>query len=200
MKKLALLAILVVSLLSCKAQATPELTATPVPTATQLASTPETVADESSPEPIIRDIPLTIVEVEELAGFDVREPTYLPKGVSFEYATYEQPGFPGVNLQYKFTHEQYGDMGHFFLISQQQKSEAPPDAVSCGESTEGCEIIQIGDMTVVYNEYKQPEGHAATEGFAWYTDGVFFRLHRMAGEPNKVYKEELLKVVKSMLP
>lgn len=197
MKKLALLAILVVSLLSCKAQAVPQPTNTPVPTASQPASTP--AIDASSPEPIIRDVPLTIAEVEKLAGFDVREPTYLPKGVSFEYATYEQPGFPGVNLQYKFIHEKYGDMGHFFFISQQQKSEAPPDAVSCGESTEGCEILQIGDVTVVYNEYKQPEGHVATEGFAWYIDGIFFQLHRMAGEPDKVYKDELLKVVESML-
>ena len=133
-----------------------------------------------------------------MAGFDIREPTYLPKGVSFEYATYEQPGFPGVNLQFKLTHEKYGDMGHFFFIGQELKPEAPPDAVSCGESTDGCEIIQVGDVTVVYHVYPQPDGHVATEGFAWYVGGFFFRLHRMAGEPNKVYRDELLKVVESM--
>jgi len=35
-------------------------------------------------------------------------------------------------------------------------------------------------------------------GLDWFNDGVAFRLLRTAGEPNKVYKDELMKVVDSM--
>ncbi len=164
--------------------------------ASQLTSTPQPGA---LPEQISGNDSLTIAEAEKLAGFEIREPTYLPKGVSFEYATYEIPGFPGVTLQFKLVHEQYGDVGRFFLISQEQQAEPPAEANSCGQAVEGCEILQVNGVPVVYHLYTSSSGNGAnTEGFAWYRDGFFFRLHRMAGEPNKVYKEELLKVVESI--
>lgn len=43
-----------------------------------------------------------------------------------------------------------------------------------------------------------PRTLADVEQLEWFTDGFSFRLHRMAGEPNKIYREELLKVVSSL--
>lgn len=137
--------------------------------------------------------PLTIAEVEGLAGFDIREPAYLPAGVSFDFATYQDSPTPIAILHFKIVHETYGDMGSFFQITQEPKTDAPPDTISCGKTVEGCEVLSMGDMQVVY--HLNPAG---PEGLDWYEDGFAFRLLRTAGEPNKVYKEELVHVVASM--
>jgi hypothetical protein len=143
--------------------------------------------------PIPTDVPHTIAEIEELAGFDVREPAYFPTGVSFDFASYQKTPSPNVVLHFKLVHETYGDMGAFFQIMQEPQIEAPPDTISCGEIPEGCEVLQIGAIPVVY--HLNPAG---TEGLDWYTAGFLFRLLRTAGEPNKIYKDELIKVVGSM--
>jgi hypothetical protein len=44
--------------------------------------------------PLATDGQYTIAEVEGLAGFDVKEPTYLPEGVSFDHATYQTSPSP----------------------------------------------------------------------------------------------------------
>jgi hypothetical protein len=98
-----------------------------------------------------------------------------------------------VILQFKIVHETYGDMGNFFQIMQEKQSEAPPDVLSCGEKTEVCEVLQINGVTVIYHQVS-----AGPEGLDWYADGFVFRLLRTAGEPNKGYKDELIKVVESM--
>lgn len=138
--------------------------------------------------------PQSIAEAENLAGFDVKEPAYLPQGVSFVSATYQTTPNPNVTQQFKIVHDEYGDMGNFFQIMQEIQSEAPPDVLSCGENTEGCEVLQINNVPVVYHQ--NPSG---PEGLDWYADGFVFRLLRTAGEPNKVYKDELIKVVESMI-
>ena len=84
-------------------------------------------------------------------------------------------------------------MGPFFQITQEPQTEARPDTTSCGNVTQGCEVLSINDMTVVYR--LNPGG---TEGLDWYADGFAFHLLRTAGEPDKVYKDELVKVVESM--
>ena len=166
------------------------------------ANTPPSVSASESNQPsgsVINNDPHTIAEVEALAGFDVKAPVYLPKGVSFEFATYQKAPDPIVTLYFKIIHEQYGDMGRFFQLMQESQKEAPPDVASCGESVEGCELLKIGDTSVVYRQYASPTGEGmGTEGLDWYADGFVFRLLRVAGEPNKIYKEELLKVVSSM--
>lgn len=151
------------------------------------ASTPE--ASTPHPESTNPDI----AKVEKQAGFDVREPTYLPQGVSFDSATYQTTPNPHVILQFKIKHETYGDMGNFFQIMQEAQREAPPDVLSCGAKTEGCEVLEINNLAVVYHQ--NPEG---PEGLDWYADGFVLRLLRTAGEPNKIYKDELIKVVESM--
>ena len=141
-------------------------------------------------EQSLSDSPYSIAEVEQLAGFDVKEPAYLPKGVTFDFATYQEQPSPNVTLYFKIVHEQYGDMGIFFQIMQEPQAEAP--AVSCGESVEGCETLQLGGLAVVYHL-----NDSGTEGLDWYADGFSFRLLRTAGEPNKIYKDELIKIVES---
>ena len=170
---------------------------TPQPTsAPQLASTSES----SQPsELLLNNEPLTIAEVEGLAGFNVKEPTYLPVGVSVDFATYQTTPSPYATLYFKIVHEQYGDMGRFFLVMQEPQTEAPPDVISYGESVDGCEVLEIGDKPVVYRLHASLTGEGAdTEGLDWYADGFAFRLLRVAGEPNKIYKQELIKVVSSM--
>jgi hypothetical protein len=135
--------------------------------------------------------------VEELGGFHVLEPGYLPAGVSLDFASFEEIPAPAAVLHFNFVHEQYGNMGALFQIRQEPQTEAPPAALSCGEATEGCEVLHAGDVPVVYRLYESGDG-ASTESLEWYAGGAFFRLHRTAGEPNKIYKEELLKVLESM--
>ena len=136
----------------------------------------------------------TVAEAEQLAGFDLLEPGYLPEGVSFDFAMLESAPGPYVTLQYKIVHPQYGDMGAFFQILQQPQPTAPLDVTTCSGSGDGvCELLQIGGATVIYHRYT-----AGTEGLDWYANGVVLRLLRTAGEPGKSYKDELVKVVESM--
>ena len=167
----------------------PSQTNTPRPTS--MPQHPNTPESSALSEQIIREDPHTIAEVEELAGFDVKEPTYLPQGVSFEFATYQETPYRGVTLYFKFVHEQYGDMGRFFMITQEPEAGANPDPVACGVNNDACETLQIDSLPVKYRGEE-------TETLMWQTDGFSFRLHRVAGEPNKVYKEELVKIVGSM--
>lgn len=172
----------------------------PAPTQVSPASPQEATSQpvDSSPTNPNPEQPLsarqyTIPEAEKLAGFDFKEPAYLPSGVSFEYATYEESPSPAVVLHFKIIHEQLGDMGAFFQIMQQPDTEAPIDTTSCGDSIQGCEVLQINTMPVVYTL-----NTGGTEGLNWHANGISFRLLRTAGEPNKVYRDELVKVVESM--
>jgi hypothetical protein len=153
----------------------------PASTSTPVASTPP---EQTS---------AAIADVEKLAGFDVREPAYLPKGVSFDTAAYQTAPNPLVVLQFTLKHETYGDMGNFFQITQEVQNEAPSDVLSCGENAEGCEVLQINGIPVFYHQ-----NPAGPEALDWYANGFVFRLLRTAGEPNKIYKDELVKVVESM--
>ena len=146
-----------------------------------------------SPEQIISDAHYTIPEAEKIAGFDIYEPTYLPAGVSFEFATYQGSSSPNVTLHFKIVHEQYGDMGAFLQIMQEPRTEAPADTVACGDVADGCELLQINNIRVIYRL-----NTGGTEELDWYADGFSYRLLRTAGEPNKIYKDELVKIVDSM--
>lgn len=158
--------------------------------ATNISSQTENALEANAPLPT--NIPLTIPEVEELADFDVQEPTYLPTGVSFDYATYQESPSPNVTLHFKFVHETYGNMGAFFHIVQEPQATAAPNPAACGASGNECEIVQIGDLAVNYR-LTNP-----TESLMWDVNGFSFQLLRTAGEPDKIYKDELLKVVESM--
>jgi hypothetical protein len=150
-------------------------------------------ADELDP-----DCLQSIADVETLAGFDVKEPSQLPEGISFHFATYNtfstEP-YKSTTLHFKYIHKLYGDKGHFFFIDQVPQTDAPVTATSCGQPAEdGCELLKLDGIPVVYRLYS-----AGTEELDWYFDGFSFTLFRSAGEPGKVYKDDLVKVVESML-
>jgi len=168
------------------------------PAPTPVAVDP-TLAVSTPAEQRIIEEPQTLAEVQKLAGFDVREPAWLPAGVSFDFATYRPEPSPGVTLEFKLVHEQYSDMGRFFVIDQTPSAEAPAEVLSCGGTAQDCELLDIGGLPVVYRAYPSPSGDGTgTEGFIWYADGFIFRLSRVAGEPGRSYKDELVKVVESM--
>lgn len=160
------------------------------PFQTDISSQPANTPPANIPLPT--DVHYTIAEVEELAGFDVKEPTYLPKGVSLEYATYQKSPDPNVVLHFKIVHETYGDMGAFFQIVQEPRAGVSSTPSACDASGNDCEIVQLGDWVA---EYRLT---TPTESLTWDADGFSFQLLRTAGEPNKIYKDELLKVVGSM--
>jgi hypothetical protein len=142
-------------------------------------------ADELDPECLH-----SIADVEKLAGFDVKEPAYMPEDVSFYFATFEKEPSPSVILYYY--NKQHRDMGTFFNISQDVKA-SPVFMTSCTGSTGStCEMLKIGTIPVVYLNSGQ------TEQMDWYSDGLYSSLFRNAGEPGKVYKDELIKIVESM--
>jgi len=179
--------LIVLLMSSCAPASTPASAESPQANA---SSQPMTPAEASAPIPT--DVPYTFAQVEELAGFDVKEPTYLPKGVSFDFATYRKSPHPNVTLHFKFVHETYGDMGAFFQIVQEPQAEAISNPAACEATGNGCERVQVGDLAVNY--YLT----TPTESLMWDADGFSFQLLRTAGEPNKIYKEELLKVVSSI--
>lgn len=142
--------------------------------------------------PFATPVPHTIAEVEQLAGFDVKEPTYLPVGVAFDFATYQEAPHPIAILHFKMVHPTYGDMGAFFQIAQESQAEASANSAACAGTGNTCELLQVGDMNVNY--YFTPP----TESLSWTASEFSFVLTRIAGEPNKIYKDELLKVAGSM--
>jgi hypothetical protein len=136
----------------------------------------------------------SVADAETLAGFDIREPTYLPEGVSFLYGTYQAEPAPFVTLYYKLIHPEYGDRGRFFQITQTPLGQGSPSALTCGEPpSPNCELLDIGDMSVIHQQ--QPEG---PESLDWHRDGFAFSLFRMAGEPGQEYTNELVNIVESM--
>lgn len=151
------------------------------------ATLPVTTSETQPGLPIATNIPGRIAEVETLAGFDVKEPAYLPAEASFNFAAYQSPPYPNVTL-----HFNYGEMGSFFQIVQEPLDGALPDPNACGLNGDECETLQAGGFTVKYR-LTEP-----TETLMWEADGFAFRLLRMSGEPGKIYKDELLKVVESM--
>lgn len=154
-----------------------------------------TPVNTSAPDvPSPTEIPYTLVEVEQVAGFDVQEPAYLPNGVSFDHAVYQKSPRPRVTLYYKLIHETYGDMGTFFHIVQEPQASGSQDPAACGTTGSECEIIPVGEVTVYYRLT------SPTEFLFWDLNGYSFSLLRTAGEPEKNYKEELLKVVEGMMP
>jgi hypothetical protein len=160
--------------------------------AAPVASEPtQAVAPGAPAEPLpVQPLPLT--EIEKRIGFDVQEPGYVPEGVYFDSASLEETPHARVTLHFNLKHEQYGDLGPFFMITQEPQADAPG-------SCDGCETLQVGDRTVQYQLNKSTENPGAdTEMLVWESDGFVFQLFRNAGEPNKIYKDELLKVAGSM--
>ena len=152
----------------------------------------ESAATLEASEPQLNNSKYTMDEAERLSGSDVKEPAYLPEGVFFDFATYQTLPHPNVTLHFKLIHPTYGEMGEFFQIFQEPQAGAPPNPTACGESGEDCETIQLDDLTVKYRLT------SPTEFLLWELEGFRFQLLRTAGEPDRIYKDELLKIAASM--
>lgn len=131
----------------------------------------------------------SVADAKTLSGIEVKAPGYLPQDVVFYFATYESD--PGV-VHSQFLHQQHSQSGRFFQISQYK--EAPPFYMSscAGAASGSCEVLKIDGVPVVY-QYLNP-----TEQLDWSAGGYYFSLFRNAGEPGKVYKDELVKIIASM--
>jgi hypothetical protein len=153
---------------------------------------PTDIPTQPQDMPLPTDVHYTMAEVRQLAGFDVKEPAYLPPGVFFDYATYETSSTPLVILHFKLIHETYGDMGAFFQILQQPVTDTAPNMGACDSSDTNCETVQVGDLSLNYHLT------TPTESLSWEQDGFTLLLLRTAGEPGKLYKDELIKVAGSL--
>lgn len=187
LKTLGLGLSLVLLMVGCAPAATPD---SAEPFGTKTSSPPAKTPEADMPPPT--DGSYTVAVIETLAGFDVKEPAYLPTGVAFDFATYKQPPHPNATIHFKMIHETYGYMGAFFQIVQEPQAEALPNPTACGVSGNDCETVQIGGLVVQYRLNGQ------TDFLLWEADGFSFHLMRTAGEPNKIYKDELLKVAGSL--
>jgi hypothetical protein len=179
---------------ACTANATPVL---PERLATTLPL-PALPATDTLPEKASAAAP-DLLDIEKPVGFDVQEPVYLPEGAYLGSATYEEAPHPSVTLQFNLVHPQYGDVGPFFQIVQEPRTGALSYPVACGVDGKDCETLKIGELLVSYRLNKSTDNPGAdTELLMWENGGFSFQLLRTAGEPNKTYKDELLKVVGSM--
>jgi hypothetical protein len=185
----------------CTSNATPVSSkppATTIPLPTDTIQRTHLPATDTLPETASAASP-SLLDVEKQAGFDVLEPADLPEGAYLGSALYQETPHPNVTLQFNLLHPQYGDVGPFFRITQEAQANALPDPNACGADGGDCETLQTGDLLVKYRLNKSTDNPGAdTELLMWDSGGFSFQLLRTAGEPNKTYKEELLKVVGSM--
>lgn len=90
-----------------------------------------------------------------------------------------------------FLHDEHPDMGRFFQIIE-AKGKSPFFTESCEGLDNPCETIRVGSTAVVYQTL------GTNEQLDWESNGIFFSLFRSAGEPGKLYKDDLLKVVEGL--
>ena len=186
---------------ACTANATPvspERFATTIPLPTDMVQPTSLPATDILPE-TASAAPPNLLDIEKQVGFDVQEPVYLPEGAYLGSATYQEVPHPGVTLQFNLVHPQYGDVGRFFQITQEPRTGALSYPVACGVDGKDCETLKIGELLVSYRLNRSTDNPGAdTELLMWENGGFSFQLLRTAGEPNKIYRDELLKVVGSL--
>jgi hypothetical protein len=147
-----------------------------------LTGTTTHAADELDPECL-----RSVADASRAAGFEVQSPASLPADTAFYYAALDESG-----VVLHFYNLKHAAMGSFFRISQ-SPAASPAFLADCGDlASPACEELQAGSTPVVY-QYFNP-----TEQLDWSAGGMYFSLFRNAGEPGKIYKDDLLKVVASM--
>ena len=114
-----------------------DATMTAAPTITPGAQTTTTPTPTRTPNPTSKEYAnLTIEEVEQIAGFDVLAPTYLPRPIEFYGANYD----PKSNVVFLFY-----DGG---MLIRQEPVTGTDDCDLCSEvgATARVESVQIGDI------------------------------------------------------
>lgn len=119
----------------------------PTPTATPWPSEPDNGAPSPSRDPYY---PLSLLEAEERAGFEVLQPAYLPMGFSFQGAAYSAE-LRSVTLSYRNTLGPRA--GRISLLVIQQREVDLARCPSCAAAPESAvERIRIGGFTAEYAE------------------------------------------------
>jgi hypothetical protein len=141
-------------------------------------------------------------DAENLAGFDVREPTRLPDGISFSYAAYREgtdADAPEVFLLYLASTRDSIGRSHGYLIAQTTGAPNTLEEVARGG---GYEWITVHGEPAVY---RQMCWDATAEGLdascnlelSWLEDGI--RVDILGNLPGaEVSREALLEMAESM--
>jgi hypothetical protein len=164
-------------------------------TATDPTHTPEAQTTQT-PDPTSKEYAdLTIEEVEQLAGFDVLAPTYLPLPLEFYGANYD----PETNIVHLFydggmeiSQEPITGMENCDLCSEIGPA-ARIQTVQVGES-EGKFVIGVWKMDDDGNRHWT--GEPWLQRLRWHTDDSVFEILLM-GRPGKLLKKDLLEIAES---
>jgi hypothetical protein len=161
----------------------------------QLTPIPETV----TPDPgYVFD--KTVIEAGKEAGFAVLMPTFLPKTLAFEGASYE-PDLHIVRIFYSYDSTTNG------LVIREEHFQTSDDCELCGVVGAGADIkiIQIGGITGEYVEgvWKLTDNGPVWESdpylktIRWQKNDIAFELLYI-GSPEDVTKSDLVAIAESM--
>jgi Tol biopolymer transport system component len=176
----------------------------------QPVSSREVVEEEPTPEPTPSPLAfsLTVQEAEELAGFDVLVPTYLPEGFKLEGADYNSQSHV-VTLRYTSLlgdslntgtiniHQKRGDFPDFSkqlgLPSQSHATPVPIGNMT-GEFTRGAWVYDSPDTTI-----PRWEESADYYSLSWQNDGMSFIVDFLGdhGSP-PILLDELVAIAESL--
>lgn len=142
----------------------------------------------------------TVIEAGKEAGFAVLMPTFMPKILAFEGASYE-PDHHSVRIFYSYNSTTNG------LVIREEQFQTSDECELCGVvgASAEIEIIQIGSVTGEYVEGvwiltdNGPvwESNPYLQTIRWQKDGIAFELLYM-GPPEDVTKSDLVAIAESM--
>ena len=166
----------------------------------QLTPQPTLAPGTAMPDPeSILEAKLSVKEVEDQSGFDVKEPTWLPEHLALVGATYDPQRFL-VRIFYRLE-ESNG------LVLKEEFYSSPDTCVLCNEvgASASVETVKIGNGTGEYVQgvWKLTENGPIWENdpylqtLRWQADGAAYELLYM-GSPDTLTKEDLVKIAGSL--
>jgi Tol biopolymer transport system component len=170
----------------------------------QPISNHEMVEQKPTPQPTPDSLAfsLTIQEAEELAGFDVLEPSYVPQGYAFQGAAYNAQS-QAVTLQYisedtpeTTTLSIYQKRGEFPELGLPSESNTTPVAVAnvIGEVAHGAWVYDSPDTTTP--RWEESDGYVSIR---WQRDGMSFTVDFLGGITTPpIELQELVTVAESL--
>jgi len=166
----------------------------------QLTPQPTLAPGTAAPDPAnILEAKLSVTEVEEQSGFDVKGPTWLPEHLTLVGATYDPPRSL-VRIFYRLE-ESNG------LVLKEEFYSSFDTCALCNEvgASASIETIQIGNATGEYVQgvWKLTENGPVWENdpylqtIRWQAEGVAYELQYM-GPPDMLPRDELVKIAGSL--
>ncbi len=158
----------------------------------------QTVVPGSDPSSML-DANLSVEEVEQLSGFDVKEPTWLPDQLTLVGATFDPP-HSVVRIFYRLV-ETNG------LVLKAEFYRTSETCALCNEigASAAVETVRIGDAT---GEFVPGVWNLTEAGpiwvndpylktLRWLTDGIAYELLYM-GPPDTLSRDDMLKIASSL--